>query len=189
MCNVSKSTTKFWTWCYKNGNSLHTNKESQNPSFTLLGTVKGIFSRENYDIVHAFNIPSAFAMHYAKGKKKVLSVHGVFSDQVKAIHSSAISSIATNIEPKVLKWADKLTTDSKTSQAEYKKKLDLNFEYLPSPIDTEMFNTIPNVSKSSNQVVYIGRDSFEKGIDILRKIESKIYGNLSWRLWRTFANY
>ena len=153
-------------------------KNLKNPSFAILGALKGIVSRENYDIVHGFNIPSAFAMQYAKGKKKVLSVHGVFSDQVKAIHSSATSSIATNVESKVLKWPDKLTTDSKTSQIEYKRKLSLDFEYLPSPIDTDMFHQIPNVEKSLDQVAYIGRDSFEKGIDVLKNIESEIKGNV-----------
>ena len=153
-------------------------KNLKNPSFAILGALKGIVSRENYDIVHGFNIPSAFAMHYAKGKKKVLSVHGVFSDQVKVIHSSTTSSIATNVESKVLNWPDKLTTDSKTSQIEYKRKLSLDFEYLPSPIDPEMFTKIPNVEKSLDQVAYIGRDSFEKGIDVLKNIESEIKGNV-----------
>jgi len=153
-------------------------KNLKNPSFAILGALKGIMSREKYDIVHAFNIPSAFAMHYAKGKKKVLSVHGVFSDQVKVIHSSTTSSIATNVESKVLKWANKLTTDSKISQTKYKQKLNLDFEYLPSPIDTNMFNKVPEIKKSINQIVYVGRDSFEKGIDILKEIESKINGNV-----------
>ena len=149
-------------------------KNLKNPSFAILGTLKGLIHKQDYDIVHAFNIPSAFAMHYTKGKKKVLSVHGVFSDQVKVLHSSTTSLIATNVESKVLKWADKLTTDSKTSQSEYRKKLSLHFEYLPSPIDTEMFEQIPEIKKIKNQIVYIGRDSFEKGIDILKKIESEI---------------
>ena len=153
-------------------------KNLKNPSFAILGALKGIVNRKHYDIIHAFNVPSAFAMHYSKGKKKVLSVHGVFSDQVKVLHSSTTSSIATNVESKVLKWAEKLTTDSKTSQTKYKQKLDLNFEYLPSPIDTEMFKQIPEVKKSINQIVYIGRDSFEKGIDILKDIESKINGHV-----------
>ena len=47
----------------------------------------------SYDIVHGFNIPSAYAMKYAKGKKKVLSVHGVFSEQVDTLHSKSVSSI------------------------------------------------------------------------------------------------
>ena len=153
-------------------------KNLKNPSFAILGALKGIVNRKHYDIIHAFNVPSAFAMHYSKGEKKVLSVHGVFSDQVKVLHSSTTSSIATNVESKVLKWAEKLTTDSKTSQTKYKQKLDLNFEYLPSPIDTEMFKQIPEVKKSINQIVYIGRDSFEKGIDTLKDIESKINGHV-----------
>ena len=161
-------------------------KNLKNPSFAIFGTMKGLFNRTEYDIVHAFNVPSAFAMHYAKGKKKVLSVHGVFSDQVKVIHSSTTSSIATNVESKVLKWADKLTTDSKISQVDYKKKLNLDFEYLPSPIDTEMFKKIPNVKKSSNQMVYIGRDSYEKGIDILKNIESRINGKVIFCVDKTW---
>lgn len=153
-------------------------KNLKNPSFAIFGAVKGILDREKYDIIHAFNVPSAFAMHYAQGKKKVLSVHGIFSEQIKATHSSITSSIATNVESKVLKWADKLTTDSKISQMEYKKKLNLDFEYMPSPIDLEMFRKIPSVKKSTNQIAYIGRDSYEKGIDILKNIESKINGKV-----------
>jgi L-malate glycosyltransferase len=153
-------------------------KNLKNPSFAILGVLQGIINRQNYDIVHAFNIPSGFAMHYVKGKKKILSVHGVYSNQVEILHSSTTSKIATKAESKVFKWADKLTTDSKITKEEYGKKLNLDFEYLPSPIDTEMFKKIPEVEKSSNQVVYVGRDSFEKGIDILKSIESKINGNV-----------
>jgi L-malate glycosyltransferase len=153
-------------------------KNLKNPSFVIFSTLKVLMSQENYDVVHAFNIPSGFAMHYAKGKKKVLSVHGVYSDQVKIIHSTTTSKIAISIESKVLKWVDKLTTDSKISKEQYGKKLNLDFKYLPSPIETEMFKKIPEVKKSINQVVYVGRDSFEKGIDTLRNIESKINGTV-----------
>ena len=153
-------------------------KNLKNPSFALFGTIKGILAKKNYDVVHGFNIPSAFAMKYAKGEKKVLSIHGVFSDQIKKLHSRTISSIASKTESRVLKWADKLTTDSKISQSEYKKKLSLNFEYLPSPIETKMFEQIPDVKKYKNLVAYVGRDSYEKGIDILKKIESEIQGNI-----------
>jgi len=153
-------------------------KNLKNPSFAILGVLQGIINRQNYDIVHAFNIPSGFAMHYVKGKKKILSVHGVYSNQVEMLHSSTTSKIATKAESKVFKWADRLTTDSKITKEEYAKKLNLDFEYLPSPIDTDMFKKIPKIEKTSNQVAYVGRDSFEKGIDILKSIESKINGNV-----------
>jgi len=98
-------------------------KNLKNPSFAILSSLKGILSRDKYDIVHAFNLPAAFAMRFAKGKKKVLSVHGVYGDQVKAIHSKTAGSMANFAESRALQWPDKLTTDSKATQAEYKKKL------------------------------------------------------------------
>ena len=153
-------------------------KNLKNPSFAILGTMKALLSKEKYDIVHAFNVPSAFVMKAVKAKKKVLSVHGVYAEQVESLHSSGISSIVTSAEPKVLKWADKLTTDSAFVKKTYKEKLNLEVELLPSPIDETLFGEIPEVSKIENQVVYVGRDSYEKGIDILRSIENKINGKV-----------
>lgn len=161
-------------------------KNLKNPSFAILGTMKALLSKEKYDIVHAFNVPSAFVMKAVKAKKKVLSVHGVYAEQVESLHSSGISGIVSSAEPKVLKWADKLTTDSAFVKKTYKEKLNLEVELLPSPIDETRFGEIPEVSKIENQVVYVGRDSYEKGIDILRGIENKINGkvvyctNVSW---------
>ena len=153
-------------------------KNMKNPSFAVLSSLKSIVDRESYDIVHGFNIPSAYAMKYAKGKKKVLSVHGVFSDQVDTLHSKSVSSIAKNAQSQVLQWPDKLTTDSKATQKLYKEKFDIEFEYLPSPLDTTMFKKIGTVKKIENQIAYVGRDSHEKGIDILKDAESEINGNV-----------
>jgi len=162
-------------------------KKLKNPSFAILSSIKALVSTEKYDVVHAFNIPSAFAMRYVKAKKKVLSVHGVYSEQVKALHSNSTGSMADIAESRVLKWADRLTTDSKIVQKAYKEKLELDFEFMYAPLDTSKFDEVPSVSKIEGQVAYIGRDSHEKGIDILRKIESKINGkvvyctNVSWK--------
>jgi len=153
-------------------------KNMKNPSFALLSTLKGIVSRESFDIVHGFNIPSAYGMKYAKGKKKVLSVHGVFSEQIESLHSRSISSVAKIAESQVLKWPDRLTTDSKYTKKLYKEKFDIDFEYLPSPLDVEKFSVIGDVDKIENQVAYVGRDSHEKGIDVLKSAESQINGNI-----------
>ena len=153
-------------------------KNFKNPSFAVMSSLKSIVDRETYDIVHGFNIPSAYAMKYAKGKKKVLSVHGVFSDQADALHSKSISTLAKSAESQVLQWPDKLTTDSIATQKLYKKKSGIDFEYLPSPLDTSMFAKIDSVKKIENQIAYVGRDSHEKGIDILKAAESKIDGNV-----------
>ena len=163
-------------------------KNFKNPSFTILSTIKSIVDRESYDIVHGFNIPSAYAMKYANGKKKVLSIHGVFGDQIEKLHSKPISSIAKLAESQVLKWPDKLTTDSKATQKIYKEKFNLDFEVLPSAIDTKQFSKIGNIEQISNQVCYIGRDTYEKGIDILKTAESKINGNVVYCTNRSWVD-
>lgn len=162
-------------------------KNIKNPSFASFGIIKAILDKEKYDVVHAWNVPSALVMKFVKARKKVLSVHGVYSEQVNALHSSTTSGLVNTTEEKVLKLADVLTTDSRLVQKTYKEKLGLDFVYLPAPLDTEKFKEIPEVEKIENQVVYVGRDSYEKGIDILRNVESKIHGkvvyctNMPWQ--------
>ena len=163
-------------------------KNLKNPSFALLSSLKGIIDRDFFDIIHGFNIPSAYGMKYAKGKRKVLSVHGLFSQQVGSLHSKSITSIAKIAESQVLKWPDKLTTDSKYTQKLYKEKLDIDFDYLPSPIDVQKFSRIGNVKKIENQVAYVGRDSHEKGIDILKKAESQINGDVVYCIDRSWED-
>jgi len=153
-------------------------KKLKNPSFAIFSSLKAIACGEKFDVVHAFNIPSAFAMKYTKAKKKVLSVHGMYSEQVESLYSDTTTKAASLAETKALKWADKLTTDSKIVRDSYKEKLGIDFEFLYAPLDTKKFDNLPDVSKKENQVVYIGRDSYEKGTDILRKIEDKINGKV-----------
>lgn len=153
-------------------------KNLKNPSFAIFSSFKSIVDRGSYDIVHGFNIPSAYAMKYAKAKKKVLSLHGVFSEHIEILHSKLISSVAKNAESQVLTWPDKLTTDSKSTQSLYKQKFNINFEYLPSPLDTKKFSTIPNVEKNPMQIAYVGRASYEKGFDIMKEAEDKINGDV-----------
>jgi len=153
-------------------------KNLKNPSFAILSSLRSLVDRDSYDIVHGFNIPSAYAMKYANGKKKILSVHGVFSKQVNSLHSKTVSSLAKSSESQVLQWPDKLTTDSKATQKIYKEKFDIDFEYLPSPLDTSMFENLASIEKIENQIAYVGRDSHEKGIDILKDAESEINGDV-----------
>ena len=161
-------------------------KNLKNPSFTILGTIKAMLNSKEYDVVHAWNVPSAFIMKKIKAKKKVLSIHGIYGQQVEQIHSKTTSSIGKRAEQKALKIADVFTTDSKYVQNFYKNELKIDFIHLPAPLDISKFQEIPDVEKKKNQVIYIGRDSFEKGIDVLKKIENNINGNvvyctdLSW---------
>ena len=149
-------------------------KKLKNPSFALLSSIKAIIGNEKYDVVHAFNVPSAFAMKYTKSKKKVLSIHGMYSEQVDTLHSKTISTAAKITETKVLDWADKLTTDSKIVKKMYKEKLNVDFEFFYAPLDIKKFEEVKNKERKEKQIIFIGRDSYEKGIDILREVEPKI---------------
>jgi glycosyltransferase involved in cell wall biosynthesis len=161
-------------------------KNLKNPSFALFAVLKAIFDRNSYDVAHAWNVPSAFAMRFARARKKVLTIYGVYSEQVAALHSGSVASIVGAAETKVLGWADKLATDSVAVQKAYAERLGFQFVLLPGPLDTSKFQDVPDLPKTKDQVAYIGRDSYEKGIDILRNIEPRIRGkvvyctNVSW---------
>ena len=66
-------------------------KNLKNPSFAIFSSLKGILSKESFDIVHGFNVPSAYAMKYAKGTKKVLSIHGFFPRTICTINHITIN--------------------------------------------------------------------------------------------------
>ena len=55
-------------------------KGLKNPSFMISSFLKTKF-KKNQDIVHAHNIPAALAMKNTLGKK-ILSLHGIFSQQI-----------------------------------------------------------------------------------------------------------
>ncbi len=112
-------------------------------------------------------------MKKINAKKKILSIHGVYSQQIGMLHSKITTKLVSANEEKVLGLADVLTTDSLTVQSEY-KKLGKSFLYIPAPLDSKKFEKVSNNIEKKNQIVYVGRDSFEKGIDILRNIEPKL---------------
>ena len=151
-------------------------KNLKNPSFTILGTIKAMLNSKQYDVVHAWTISSAIIMQHIKARKKVLAVNGIYGDQIKLIHSKTLSNIGKKAEQKAFKIADTFTTDSMHVKNHYKNQ-GIDFTHLPMPFDPVKFQEIPDVKKK-NQVIYIGRDSYEKGIDILKKIENDIDANV-----------
>ena len=148
-------------------------KNLKNPSFTIFGKIKTMINKKSYDLVHAWNIPSGIIMKNINAKKKILSIHGMYGEQVEVIHSKSIIKLGKIAEKNAIDNADILTTDSKFVQKTYYQKLGLKLEYLPAPLDVQKFINIPK-SNLKNQIVFIGRDSYEKGIDILKSIELSI---------------
>ena len=65
-----------------------------------------------FDIVHAHNVPSALPMKVAKGRK-ILTIHGYYSEQIGLLHGKTLGTISDFLEPKILRWADIITVVSK----------------------------------------------------------------------------
>ena len=126
---------------------------------------------KDYDIVHAHNISSALAMKNIKGKK-ILSIHGVFSNQINDLHGKTLADISRKYEKNALKWADAITVISKEA-FDYYTNLGYNVFQVPNAIDISSLET--NVDKRySKQVIFAGRLSHEKGIDSLISISQKL---------------
>jgi glycosyltransferase involved in cell wall biosynthesis len=149
-------------------------KGLKNPSFMISSFLKTKFNKD-HDIVHAHNIASALAMKNIKGKK-ILSIHGIFSNQINHLHGKTLASISSKYEKNALKWADAITVISKEAFDHY-TNLGYNVFQVPNAIDISSLET--NVDKRySKQIIFAGRLSHEKGIDSLISISQKLTNDI-----------
>jgi len=138
-------------------------KGLKNPSFMLSSFLKTRSMKGN-DIVHAHNIPSALAMKKTSGKK-ILSLHGIYSQQITELHGKIYSNVSKNYEDKALKSADVITAISKEACDHYSKD-GFDVIHVPNAIDLYNFPK-KSIKKFDNQIIYAGRLSKEKGMDVL----------------------
>ena len=144
-------------------------KGLKNPSFMISSFIKTKF-KKNYDIVHAHNPASALAMKNISGKK-VISLWGVFENQVEFLHGDILGNLSGKFERNVLKYADAITVASKDIQKHY-SQLGYNSHYIPNAIDLESLSK-QEERLYKNQVIFVGRLSKEKGIlDLLTICEN-----------------
>jgi glycosyltransferase involved in cell wall biosynthesis len=149
-----------------------------NPSFTLSALAKAAAKRLmgcRYDVVHAHNVPSAPAMRVARGGK-VLTLHGVFSEQVGYLHGGLAGRLGAWAERKALEWADAITAVSRSATERY-RSLGFNVLYVPNAIDPA---DLPEKGTRlfEKQVIYCGRLSREKGVDLLVEVARLVDANL-----------
>ena len=135
-------------------------KGLKNPSFMLSASLKAKFKKGN-DIVHAFNIPSALSMKSSSGKK-VLTIHGIFSDQIGILHGELSHKLSDKFEKEAFDLADAVTAGSKESYEHY-SKLGTKVSHIPNAIDIESLTSEVDV-RYEKQIIFAGRLSKEKGI-------------------------
>lgn len=141
-------------------------KGLKNPSFMVSSYLKSKF-KKNFDIVHAHNIPSALAMKNISGKK-ILTLHGIFSEQIDQLHGTISGNISEKYEKNAISWADLTTVISKEAFDYYSKK-DFDTIKIPNAINIKKLNKYED-RRYPKQIIFAGRLSKEKGTEILVKI-------------------
>ena len=127
---------------------------------------------EEYDVVHGHNLPSAIAVKTAKAEIKVLTLHGVYSRQIRLLYGHFMGRAAGIWERQFLKGIDALTVVS-LEAAKYYRSLGFDVLHIPNAVDlSEMPDEVERVSDP--QITYLGRLSREKGVDLL--IEAALMG-------------
>jgi len=150
-------------------------KGLKNLSFMISSSLKTKFMKK-YDIVHAHNIPSAQAMKNAKGKK-ILSIHGVFSEQVDMLHGKTTGNLSKKYETGVLQWADAITVISKEAHEYYTK---LGFKTIQIPNAINLKNLPQDEDRRfEKQIIFVGRLSKEKGIETIMEISKKLPNDIN----------
>jgi len=148
-------------------------KRLKNPSFMFSSFLKTKFKNGN-DIVHAHHIAGALAMKNVSCKK-ILSIHGIYSKNIAQLYGKTTSNISKKYEKTALNYADGITVISKEGY-NYYTEMGFNVVQIPNAID---LNIIPKKSTKQfeNQIIFAGRLSKEKGIEILLETATHLPDN------------
>jgi len=134
-----------------------------NPGYSMLAALKS--TGERFDIVHGHNLPSAPAVKLAKAHARIVTLHGVYSRQIRLLYGGMLGSMAELFERWILRGVDAVTAVS-LEAVKYYRSLGLKAVHIPNAIDlSEMPSEAERVSEP--QITYLGRLSKEKGVDIL----------------------
>ncbi len=148
-------------------------KRLKNPSFMFSSFLKTKFKNGN-DIVHAHHIAGALAMKNFSCKK-ILSIHGVYSKNIAQLYGKTTSNISKKYEKMALNLVDAITVNSKEGY-DYYTKMGFNVVQIPNAIDLD-FIPKKSTKQFKNQLIFAGRLSKEKGIEIMLKAATQLPDN------------
>jgi len=139
-----------------------------NPSFTASSYLRALARRlggASYDVVHAHNFPSWPAASASRAARRIITVHGIFSSQHRELHGSLAGSAAGRLERAWAGSADALTCVSRGACGHYSRYA-RRAVWIPNAVDP---GAMPRegITIRDPQVVYVGRLSGEKGVDVL----------------------
>ncbi|MEM0348610.1 MAG: glycosyltransferase family 4 protein [Candidatus Caldarchaeum sp.] len=145
-------------------------KGLRNPTFMLSSMFSALFRRAS--VVHAHNVPSCLAMRTASAARRVLTMHGVYAEQVGFLHGSLVGWVASRLEKTALKWADAVTAVSRKT-AEFYRLRGVDVVYIPNAVDIGMH--VEGIRLGHPQVVYVGRLSREKNVAMLVEAARRLH--------------
>ena len=150
-------------------------KGLMNPSFAMKALM--LVKKVDADIFHAHGGFNMIPLSRARGRK-VMTIHGVWSKAIEFLHGKTAGSIARRIESRFLKKVDALTVVSREAERTYKEYHPI---YIPNGMDVDDFGTKAknSVDLAENSVLYIGRLSREKGIEVLLEAWRKVHSSLA----------
>lgn len=145
-------------------------KKLKNPSFLVSSFLKTKFMK-HYDIVHAQHPIAALAMKSISAKK-ILTIHGVYSEQVGMLHGKSSSKLSGKYEENAIEWADAVTAGSKEA-FDYYNKVNPKVVFIPNAIDID---SLPSGidTRYEKQLIFAGRLSKEKGIHTVLEITKNL---------------
>ena len=148
-------------------------KRLKNPSFMFSSFLKTKFKKSN-DIAHTHHIAGTLAMKNVSCKK-ILSIHGIYSKNIAQLYGKTTSNISKKFEKIALDLVDAITVISKEGY-NYYTEMGFNVVQIPNAID---LNRIPKKSTKQfeNQMIFAGRLSKEKGIEILLEAATQLPDN------------
>ena len=135
-------------------------KKLKNPSFLISSFFKTKFMKD-YDIVHAQHPIAALAMKNVSGKK-ILTLHGIYSEQIGMLHGKLSLHFSNRYEKNAFKWADAVTAGSQEA-FEFYSKLGSKVSFIPNAIDIDSLPSKVD-KRYDKQIIFAGRLSKEKGI-------------------------
>ena len=130
-------------------------------------------ARKDADIVHAHNLPSILPTIFTRGVR-VLTIHGVYSSQIKLLYGRFPGYFSRAFERGGIKWADVLTCVSLHATRFY-ESIGFDARHIPNAVDSKKIEGIAGrIEKKTNRILFVGRQSVEKGFDIFLKLTREL---------------
>ena len=140
-----------------------------NPGYSVISAAH-VASRK-YDIAHGHNLPAAIPLKFVRAETRILTLHGVYSRQIRLLYGDLLGRAAAIAEKILLAGIDAITAVS-LDAVRYYRSIGYDVAYIPNAIDLSDMPSSP-IRLMDPQIIYLGRLSKEKGVDLLVQAAAK----------------